>query len=72
MPDAPSGPFFLPWTATDSRFVRAHGIPSYGFSPFLIFNTDTLAVGQPNERLGLWGYVQGVELYSEVIRSLVE
>lgn len=71
MPNAPSGPFFLPWSATDSRFVRAHGIPSYGFSPFLIFNTDTLKIGQPNERLGLWGYVQGVELYSEVVESLV-
>ena len=36
------GPYFLPWTATDSRFYRAAGIPSYGFSPFLIAVTDTM------------------------------
>ena len=65
------GPYFLPWTATDSRFFRSAGVPSYGFSPFLIMNTDTLQVDQANERMSLPGYVDGVTLYREVVRRLV-
>ncbi|HVT18448.1 MAG TPA: M20/M25/M40 family metallo-hydrolase [Thermoanaerobaculia bacterium] len=69
-PDFLAGPFFLPWTATDARFFRAAGVPSYGFSPFLIMNTDTLQVDQANERMALPGYVQGVELYRKVVRRI--
>jgi acetylornithine deacetylase/succinyl-diaminopimelate desuccinylase-like protein len=70
-PDAPSGPYFLAWTATDSRFFRVAGVPSYGFSPFLIMNTDTLQVDQANERFALPGFVAGVELYEKLVRRLV-
>ena len=70
-PDAPMGPYFLPWTATDSRFFRAAGVPSYGFSPFLIMNTDTLQVDKANERFALPGFVEGVGLYRDVVRRLV-
>jgi acetylornithine deacetylase/succinyl-diaminopimelate desuccinylase-like protein len=70
-PDAPAGPFFLAWTATDARFFRAAGVPSYGFSPFLIMNTDTLQVDNANERLALTGYVQGVRMYRELLRRLL-
>ena len=59
-PEAPAGPWFLPWTATDSRFFRSPGVPSYGFSPFLIMNTDTLQVDNANERFALPGFVEGV------------
>lgn len=69
-PGAPAGPYFLPWSATDSRFFRATGVPSYGFSPFLIMNTDTLQVDQANERMALPGFVEGVELYRDVVRRL--
>ena len=69
-PDAPAGPFFLPWTATDARFFRAAGVPSYGFSPFFIMSTDTYQVDRQNERLALPGFVQGVELYRKVVRRL--
>ena len=69
-PDAPVGPYFLPWTATDARFFRTLGVPAYGFSPFLIMNTDTLQVDQANERFALPGYVDGVELYKRVVRRL--
>jgi acetylornithine deacetylase/succinyl-diaminopimelate desuccinylase-like protein len=62
-----SGPFFLPATATDSRFLRPLDIPSYGFSPFLILSTDTLRAGLPNERIGAPGFAQGVALYTEVV-----
>jgi aminoacylase len=70
-PDAPVGPYFLPWTATDARFFRTMGVPAYGFSPFLIMNTDTLQVDQANERFALPAFADGVELYKLVVRRLV-
>jgi acetylornithine deacetylase/succinyl-diaminopimelate desuccinylase-like protein len=70
-PDAPTGPYFLPWTATDSRFFRSAGVPSYGFSPFLIMNTDTLQVDKANERFALPGFVGGVRVYRDLVRRLV-
>ena len=70
-PKAPLGPYFLPWTATDSRFFRTLGVPAYGFSPFLIMNTDTLQVDAANERFALPGFVDGVALYSRAVRRLV-
>jgi hypothetical protein len=69
-PDATVGPWFLPWTATDSRFFRSAGVPSYGFSPFLIMNTDTLQVDNANERFALPGFVEGVALYRDLVRRL--
>jgi acetylornithine deacetylase/succinyl-diaminopimelate desuccinylase-like protein len=70
-PGVPAGPYFLAWTATDSRFFRTQGVPSYGFSPFLIMNTDTLAVDKANERFAVPAFVDGIKLYSELVRRLV-
>ena len=70
-PEAPAGPWFLPWSATDSRFFRSAGIPSYGFSPFLIMNTDTLQVDQANERFAVPAFADGVALYRQLVRRLV-
>lgn len=70
-PGAPAGPYFLPWTATDSRFFRSAGVPSYGFSPFLIMNTDTLQVDRANERFALPGFVDGTRVYRDLVRRLV-
>ena len=70
-PDITTGPYFLPMTATDSRYFRHAGIPSYGFSPFFLLTTDTLTGSQPNERVALPAYVDGVELYRRLVRSLV-
>lgn len=66
-PDIVVGPYFIPFSATDSRYFRPAGIPSFGFSPFLIMSTDTLQVGRPNERMALPAYVAGVELYRDVV-----
>ena len=71
-PEARVGPHFLVWSATDSRFFRQAGIPSYGFSPFPIFATDTFRHDAANERLGLPGYVTGIEIYRDVVRRLVD
>ena len=68
--NVPRGPFVLTTTATDARFLRPLGIPTYGFSPFLILAPDTLHVGLPNERIAVTGLVQGVELYRRVVASI--
>ncbi|MEO8505565.1 MAG: M20/M25/M40 family metallo-hydrolase [Acidobacteriota bacterium] len=69
-PHATIGPHMLSFTLTDSRFVRALGIPSYGFSPFLILSIDTYRVDRMNERIGLPGYVSGVSLYRKLVTRL--
>ena len=69
-PGVETGPLFLPWTATDARFLRAAGIPAYGFSPFLILTPDTMHVDGVNERIALPGYVSGVALYRELVREI--
>ena len=45
--------------------------PSYGFSPFLLMNTDTLQVDRANERFAVPAFADGVELYKKVVRRLV-
>lgn len=71
-PEVAVGPYFLPWAATDARFFRAHAIPTYGYSPFLIPVTDTLNIGHPNERMALPGFVAGVALYRQVVARLAD
>lgn len=69
---APVGPYFLPWTATDARFARAAGIPAYGFSPFLVYVTESYRIGGHDERMYLPAFVAGVETYRRLVRRLVE
>ncbi len=70
-PEVPVGPHFLPWTATDARFVRAAGIPAYGFSPFLVYTGDTARIGLLDEKMSLPAFVEGVEIYRRLVRRLV-
>jgi acetylornithine deacetylase/succinyl-diaminopimelate desuccinylase-like protein len=69
---APVGPYFLSWSATDARYFRQLGIPSYGFSPFLVFSSESFRADSLNERINLPGYVAGVELYVQAVRRLAE
>jgi acetylornithine deacetylase/succinyl-diaminopimelate desuccinylase-like protein len=69
-PGAPSGPFVLATTRTDSRFLRHRGIPSYGFSPFTFLPIDTFTLHRVGERIALPGYVEGVEIYARVLERL--
>ncbi len=71
LPEAAHGPLFLPWVATDARFFRAHGIPSYGYSPFWILSSDTIKMKGRNERMAAPAFVEGVERYQELVRGLV-
>ncbi len=69
-PDSTVGPLFLSWSATDSRFFREMGIESYGFSPFVIFSTDSFRVDGPNERMSLPGYMSGFEIYQNAVARI--
>ena len=70
-PKAPVGPHFISWSATDARFFRQAGIPAYGFSPFVIFSTDSFRVDGPNERISLPGFMTGFDLYRDAVERMV-
>lgn len=70
LPGTTVGPYYLPWTETDARWFRAAGIPTYGFSPFLILSSDTFYVGNVDERMALPGYVSGVRIYSDLLARI--
>jgi acetylornithine deacetylase/succinyl-diaminopimelate desuccinylase-like protein len=65
-----AGPYFLPWSASDSRFLRPLGIPCYGFAPFLLLSPETQRMGRENEKISLPGLVQGTDLYRRVVARL--
>ena len=62
-----TGPFFLSYYANDSRFFRAAGIPSYGFTPFMALATDAATINGPDERIALPAFVGGVQVYSDLL-----
>lgn len=68
----PVGPYFLSWSSTDARYFRQIGVPTYGFSPFVLFSIESFRADSRNERINLPGYVSGVALYVETIRRLAE
>ena len=70
-PHIDHGPLSIPLSASDSRFFRSYGIPSYGFSPFHIISSDTSGMKGANERMALPAFVDGVQLYGDMIRELV-
>lgn len=69
--DVPRGPFFLAFYANDCRFFRAASKVCYGFQPFLLPGSDSATTAGPDERIALRGYVQGVELYVELVERLL-
>ncbi len=71
VPEVDHGPLFLPWTATDARFFRGLGIPTYGFSPFWIVSGDAMKMKGQNERMPTPPFVEGVELYRRLVERLV-
>lgn len=71
-PEVVHGPLFIPWSASESRYFRLAGIPSYGFTPFWILSGDSFSMKGLNERLPLPAFVRGVELYQDLVAQLVE
>jgi acetylornithine deacetylase/succinyl-diaminopimelate desuccinylase-like protein len=70
-PGVTIGPWVLTRSFSDARFVRAQGIPAFGFSPFAIVTSDTLSVGAANEHIGTEAFLDGVEVYRELLADLV-
>lgn len=67
------GPLYLPRTATDARFLRAAGIPTFGFTPFNVLTPEAIESRRDasvNERIGLPGFVAGVDLYRRALARL--
>lgn len=70
-PGVVAGPWVQTRSMSDARFVRARGIPAFGFSPFAIVTSDTLSVGASNEHIGIEAFLDGVDIYQEVLTDLV-
>ena len=66
------GPYLLARYANDARFFRLHGIASYGFTPFRFLAVDSMTVAGPNEKIALPAFVDGVELYRQVVLDLLD
>jgi len=71
-PAAPVGPFFLIQAMTDAQRFRSAAIRAYGFSPFPVVVMDTLHIAKPNERMQLPAFRDGVALYRDTVRRLLE
>jgi acetylornithine deacetylase/succinyl-diaminopimelate desuccinylase-like protein len=73
-PDVVHGPLVLTLAATDARFFRAAGVPTFGFSPFGVLTLEVMQLrlyGTANERMTLPGFVEGVDLYARILERLV-
>lgn len=72
-PGAVHGPLYLPRTRTDARYLRAAGVPTFGFTPFNVLTPEAMELRRTasvDERIGLEGYVEGVALYRDVVARL--
>lgn len=53
--------------ATDSRFIRAHGIPAIGFSPM---NHTPVLLHDHNEYLNENTFLKGIDFFTELVKRL--
>eukprot|EP00164_Ancoracysta_twista_P003403 GFYU01004543.1.p1 GENE.GFYU01004543.1~~GFYU01004543.1.p1 ORF type:complete len:244 (-),score=96.60 GFYU01004543.1:101-784(-) len=53
--------------STDSKYLRAVGIPAFGFSPM---NNTTVLMHDHNEALHEDVFVKGIEIYEHIIKGL--
>lgn len=63
-----AGPEVLPYSTTDSRFLRSRGIVCYGLQPFPLDFFQSLGIHGPNERVRVDWFEQGVVFLREVVR----
>jgi acetylornithine deacetylase/succinyl-diaminopimelate desuccinylase-like protein len=61
---------FMSRGATDSRFLRAHGIPAYGISPFPITDADARRAHGIDERIPATSLRTGVEFLHRLVLEL--
>jgi acetylornithine deacetylase/succinyl-diaminopimelate desuccinylase-like protein len=63
------GIYILSASYTSSSYLRAHGYRSYGVSTFSINVFDASHAHQPNERIHLPFFVEGVERMKRIVRE---
>ena len=63
---------FMSRGATDSRFVRARGIPAYGVSPIPVTDADARRAHGIDERIPAEGLRTGVEFLHRLVLELAE
>jgi acetylornithine deacetylase/succinyl-diaminopimelate desuccinylase-like protein len=63
------GPYILTASYTSSSYLRARGYRAYGLSPFCINIVDSGHAHQPNERISLPFFVEGVERMKRIVRE---
>ena len=64
----PAGPEVIPFSTTDSRFLRERGIVCYGLQPFPLDFFQSLGIHGPNERARVDWFEQGVVFTREIVR----
>lgn len=62
-----AGPEVLPFSTTDSRFLRGRGIVCYGLQPFPLDFFQSLGIHGANERVRVDWFEQGVVLVRDVV-----
>ena len=68
-PGVPFGPIPTFAGTTTSIYFRQRGIPAYGWSPLPVNITDSARRHGNDERIYLRDYINGVDLYREVIEE---
>jgi acetylornithine deacetylase/succinyl-diaminopimelate desuccinylase-like protein len=69
IPDAVTVPLQMPG-ASDSRFWRAIGVPTYGVGPYVIDESDVKRIHGVDERISIDNLELGCKIAYDVIRSL--
>jgi acetylornithine deacetylase/succinyl-diaminopimelate desuccinylase-like protein len=69
-PGVSVGPYVVTHSRTDARFLRARGIPAYGFSPFALVTSDTLRVGAANEHIQVVLFADGIANLNAILEEL--
>ncbi len=67
-PGSVTGPFMLPG-GTDSRFLRAKGIPAYGFNPGVLSKEDIASIHGDNEKISIENISHGLQTMYHVVAS---
>ena len=65
-PDSVLSPFMLPG-GTDSRFLRAKGIPAYGFIPGILSKEDIASIHADNEKISIENLAHGMRMMYHIV-----
>ena len=60
----------LMFAATDSRFFRSMGIPSYGVCPMLVSMEEIKRVHGIDERISVENMIKGTQVFTDIVKRL--